>query len=53
MSTKEVTIHDVLDFISSPDLSAGDRQHIIDALNYQTRAKRAEAPRRRAASVLG
>lgn len=40
---KEVTIHDVLDFINDPDLSADNRRKIIDALNSQSKMKRREA----------
>lgn len=45
MSTKEVTIHDVLDFINDPNLDAIDRRRIITALNEQVKSKRREAKR--------
>jgi len=40
-----ITLKEVLDFIRNPDLDRDTRQSIIDALNAQTRAKRAEAKR--------
>lgn len=40
-----ITLQEVLDYIRRPDIGAGARQQIVEALNAQTRAKRAEAKR--------
>lgn len=37
------TLHDVLQFIRNPNLDPSDRTLIVEALNSQVRAKRAQA----------
>lgn len=40
---KEVTIHDVLDFINDPDLTLDNRRKIIEAVNRQSKVARSRA----------